>query len=453
MTDDAESMRRLARELAPEVAALRRDLHRHPETAFTEYRTAALAARALLDLGWAVTMGANAQRPEARLWAPDGELCARERERAVAQGADPALVRHMGDGLTGLWADLPCPHENAAPDGPLVALRFDMDALDIQECAGAEHRPAREGFASCRAGVMHGCGHDGHVALGLGLARLLTRLRTRLRGTVRLIFQPAEELGDGAGPMTEAGALDGVDWLLGLHLGMQALRSGELICGTDTFLATTTFTLDFNGRPAHAGMAPQEGHNALLAGATAVQNMQAISRHSGGSSRVNIGFFHAGEATNIIAAHARLGGETRGDTSAINDFMMGEVERMAQASAAMWGCTCALRRTGSCPSAASSPRLTDMVAEEARAMGLFRRITHTAHFQASEDFAWLMNKTQAQGGQSVYIQLGADRPSGHHTSHFDFDEAVLPAGLELLARMTARCLRADPRQGSASPAV
>ncbi|MDD6181146.1 MAG: amidohydrolase [Desulfovibrionaceae bacterium] len=436
--ENADDLRALAQELAPDMTALRRDLHCHPETAFTEYRTAALLVRRLEALGWHVVMGADAQRPEARLWAPDAATCARERERAVAQGADAALVRRMADGLTGLWAEMRFPDNGT--DGPLVALRFDMDALEIQEASGPEHRPAREGFASCHRGSMHACGHDGHVALGVGLAALLARIRHRLRGRVRLLFQPAEEIGGGAGPMIAAGALDGVDWLIGLHLGMQAGETGGIACGTDCFLATTTFTMQFDGRPAHAGMTPHEGRNALLAGATAVQSMQAVTRHSGGASRVNIGQFHSGDATNIIAGSAWLAGETRGETTEVNAFMMAEVERMAQAAASMWGCSCLLTRTGECPSAASSPRLTGMVEAEARDMGLFRQIAYTAHFQASEDFAWLMNKVQEQGGQAVYVQLGADRPSGHHTDHFDFDERALPLGLELLARLTSRCL-------------
>lgn len=441
--NDPFMLREKALELADSVTAMRRDLHSFPEAAFSEYRTASIVARELLQLGWTVTMGANAMRPNARLGAPSPEDCARERMRAVAEGADAALVRHMGDGLTGLWADLACPDEEACENAPAVALRFDMDGLEVHECSGKEHLPAREGFVSRRANFMHACGHDGHVALGIGLARLLTPLRSRLRGTVRLIFQPAEETGTGACPMAEAGALDGIDRLIGLHLSMQASHSGDIICGTEEFLATTTFILKFHGRTAHAGMAPQDGHNALLAAASAVQNMHAISRHSAGSSRINIGQFHAGDATNIIAGEAWLSGETRGTTDEVNSYVMSEVERMAHAAAAMWGCTCTIIRTGDCPSAASSPELAAMVGEEASAMKRFRNIIPTAAFCASEDFTWLMNKVQKRGGQAVYMQLGADRAGGHHTGHFDFDEGVFADGLELLARMTLRSLSAE----------
>jgi aminobenzoyl-glutamate utilization protein A len=441
-------LRSLVRTLEPQLIAWRRDLHQHPESSFTEYRTASLIVQHLQALGYAVTMGAQAQRGQARLWVPDAQHSTAARQWALAQGANPALVQRMGNGLTGLWADLVCPNDNydgtdCCEEYPLVALRFDMDALELPEAASQTHRPARKAFASCRAGLMHACGHDGHVAVGLGLASLLAQLRPLLRGTVRLIFQPAEEGGIGAHPMELAGALHGVDYLIGMHLGMQAEHTGDVVCGTDCFLATTTFEITFTGSPAHAGMAPQEGKNALLAATTAVQNIHAITRHGDGISRINIGQLRSGDAPNIIPPQAWLCGETRGISTTINDFMMGEVERMAHAAAQMWGCECSIRRIGECPSAASSTKLTDRVQSIAKSMGLFRNIRHTAHFWASEDFTWLMNAVQKAGGQAVFIQVGAKRSAGHHTSHFDFDEQALCPALELLARVTLSTLNAQ----------
>lgn len=438
-------LRALVRSFEQQLIAWRRDIHQHPESNFTEYRTAALVAQHLQSLGYAVTMGAQAQRGQARLWVPDAQQSTAARQWALAQGANPALVQRMGNGLTGLWADLVCPSDDGADgceEAPLVALRFDMDALELPEATSPTHRPARESFASCRAGIMHACGHDGHVAIGLGLAAVLAQLRPLLRGTVRLIFQPAEEGGIGAHPMVLAGALHGVDYLLGMHLGIQAEHTGDVVCGTDCFLATTTFEITFSGSPAHAGMAPQEGKNALLAATTAVQNIHAITRHGDGVSRINIGQLRSGDAPNIIPPRAWLCGETRGISTAINDFMMGEVERMAHAAAHMWGCQCHIKRIGECPSAASSKKLTDSVQSIAKGMGIFRNIRHTAHFWASEDFTWLMNAVQQAGGQAVFMQVGAHRSAGHHTSHFDFDEQALCPALELLTRVTLNALNA-----------
>ena len=438
--------------LAPLISALRRDLHRHPETSWLEYRTAALAARHLLDLGYAVTLGSDAVCAKARLDPPCPHVCARERQRAVAEGADPALVARMGDGLTGLWADLHCPGPSAPPSspdpssssgsGPVLALRFDMDANDVLECPEAQHYPTSVGFASCHAGVMHACGHDGHTAMGMGVAALLKYLQPRLRGTVRLIFQPAEELGQGALAMLEAGVMRDVTALIGLHLGIQA-GPDELICGTTHFLATTTFEIGFDGQAAHAGIAPQEGRNALLAAVAAVQGIHGIARHGHGPTRVNVGQLTADGAPNIIPARAWLAGETRGISSTINAHMMEEVERIAEASAAMWQCERRLRRVSECPSGRSDLPLAERVARVAKDMNEFQHIVPSQEFWASEDFTWLLNRVQEQGGQGTYIQLGTQRSAGHHTESFDFDEDALPRGMELLARLVLDMMGGD----------
>ena len=284
----AEEIRRRAGEAGPRLTALRRHLHRHPEPAWGEYLTASLVARALQDAGFRLTLGANALRPSARPRQPEAAFCTAQSGRALNEGADPTLVACMAGGLTGLWGDLDLDSPGTPEDerGPLVAFRFDMDAnAGITEATDKDHFPAAQGFASCHAGCMHACGHDGHVALGVELARLLGGLRDELSrhlsGRIRLIFQPAEEEGEGAPGMVAAGAVDGVRALFGLHLSMQASRSGDLVCGTDKFLATTNFEVFFTGQSAHAGLAPHEGRNALLAACTAVTNLLAIARAGG----------------------------------------------------------------------------------------------------------------------------------------------------------------------------
>ncbi|MEG2173509.1 MAG: amidohydrolase [Desulfovibrionaceae bacterium] len=424
--------------LTPLITALRRDIHKHPEKAWCEYRTTAMIARHLKELGYSVVMGPDAHVDSLRYALPDAETSRQAQERAVSQGADAQLVQRMGKGFTGLWADLDCPAATAkGQTGPCIAIRFDMDALELTECASPEHRPVREGFSSVYDGTMHACGHDGHAALGMGVAAIIKSLQPELRGKVRLIFQPAEEGAHGAMPMAAAGAVDGVDVLLGLHFGVQAQDTGEIICGTADFLATSTIDVRFDGNAAHAGIAPQQGKNALLAACSAVLNMHAISRHGQGDTRVNVGQIGGGDATNIIPAHAWIQAETRGTTTEINTYMMDEAKRIVQAAAHMWNCQCTINPLGECPSGNSSPELCNIVEQIAKSMGTFTTIHGMKNFMASEDFTIFLNKVQKNGGIGTYIQIGATRPSGHHTHTFDFDEAAIAPAMEILVRLVA----------------
>jgi len=159
-------IRRAARALLPNMIATRRDLHRHPEMGWLEFRTASLVAQRLADLGVALQLGQQVIATDARMGVPpDTELDAAF-ERAKDQGAAKAWIKPLRGGYTGVVGTI----ENG--DGPTIALRFDMDALGVQETTDDRHRPAREGFVSVNPGVMHACGHDAHVAAGLGLAEL-----------------------------------------------------------------------------------------------------------------------------------------------------------------------------------------------------------------------------------------------------------------------------------------
>ena len=336
-------------ELAPKLVAWRRDLHRHPESGWTEFRTASLVIKHLQGLGYTITMGKDAIRAECMMGVPSAADLARHQERAIAQGADPELVRRMDGGLTGFWADLDC------GPGPLLCLRFDLDSNDANESTDPAHRPVQEGFASINPGAMHACGHDGHVAVGLGMAELLARCKDSLHGRIRLLFQPAEEGVRGAGPMAEAGAVNGVDYILGLHIGFQANKPGVLICGTKNFLATTKADVTFNGVSAHAAAAPEEGKNALLAACAATLNLHAISRSGKGDTRITVGKLIGGEGRNVIPPKAKIFLETRGVSSDLDDYMRTEACRIIKAAAEMWGCTYDMEIVGGTKSGASSP--------------------------------------------------------------------------------------------------
>jgi aminobenzoyl-glutamate utilization protein A len=350
-------------------------------------------------------------------------------QRASQEGGDPEFLEVVRDGFTGVVGVL------RHGEGPTVGLRFDMDALDLVESRDPGHRPAREGFVSVNAGVAHGCGHDGHTAIGLGVAEVLKKLEDELHGTVKLIFQPAEEGVRGARAMVGAGVVDDVDYLLGHHL-YSDWKLGELNPGRGGYLATTKFDAVLSGAPAHAAGRPQEGKNALLAAATAVLNLYAIPRHRDGVTRINVGRLVGGTGRNVIPAEAHLVLETRGASAELNDYMYRYAVRILEAAAAMHDCTLKIEAMGGARSAESDAALRDRVAEIARAMGGFT-LRPAESGGGSEDFTYMMARVQEQGGQATNMGIGADLGGwGHHTAQFDFDEKALKVAVRLLSTLT-----------------
>ena len=405
----------------------RRDLHRHPETGWTEFRTASLAASVLSRLGYEVHTGTDTVKTSAMMGVPDASVLEQAQKRAMDEGADPAWVKKMAGGHTGVVGIM----HFAAP-GPVVALRFDMDSNDIDETKDESHRPNREGFPSCHAQAMHACGHDGHTTVGLAAAELLAACRDELKGTIKLVFQPAEEGVRGAKAMAECGIVDDVDYMLGAHFGFKMHETGSIACNVREFLATSKFDAHFTGVPAHAGAAPEAGKNALLAAACAALNLHAIARHSAGASRINVGFLQAGSGRNIIGDKAVLKLETRGASSEINAYMEKEALRVLQAAAAMYDTKISIEKVGGAAGGSNSPELSAYLEQHAKSLGIFKKVVGDCPFNASEDFSYFMEKVQQHGGQAAYMMIGADLAAGHHDSHFDFDEAALVYALKML---------------------
>jgi aminobenzoyl-glutamate utilization protein A len=423
----------LANKLKDKMVERRRDFHRHAEVAWTEFRTAAKVAGVLTELGYEVKAGDEVMAAEAMMGLPSAAELERQTERALAQGADPAWVAKMKGGKTGVVGTL-----RFAKPGPTVALRFDMDANDAVEAEEEGHRPFREGFASINKGAMHACGHDAHTAVGLAVAEVLAALKGELAGTVKLIFQPAEEGVRGAKAMMAKGVVDDTDVIFGMHVGINLRKTGQLACNTVGFLATTKLDAVFTGVPAHAGAAPETGKNALLAAATAALNLHAISRHSQGASRVNVGVLQAGTGRNVIPANAVLKLETRGVTSAINEYVYAEAVRIVAAAAAMYDVKVALTEMGGAAGCESDPALVERVREVAERSGLFAELLPAGNIGGSEDCTYLMERVQQHGGLAAYVMVGTALAAGHHDFRFDIDEAVLPLAASLMA-----CLAAD----------
>lgn len=408
----------------------RRDFHHYAESGWVEFRTATKVADVLHQLGYQLALGRDVINAQARMGLPDAATLQQQEQRAIAQGALLSWLPHFSGGFTGIVATL-----DTGRPGPVMAFRVDMDALDLDESQHPEHIPNQQHFTSCNTGMMHACAHDGHTAIGLGLATILKRFEETLHGTIKLIFQPAEEGTRGAKAMVEAGVLDDVDYFTAIHIGT-GVPEGTVVCGADNFLATTKFDVSFTGVAAHAGGKPEEGKNALLAAAQAVLGMSSIAPHSLGASRINVGVLQAGSGRNVIPAQANMKVETRGATGAINQYMFTRAQAVIQGAASMYEVQADITLMGAATECHPDPEWVDWLQEQASQVPGVEHVCSTWPGAAgSEDATWMMERVQSKGGKASYMIFGTELSAGHHNEKFDFNEQVMSIALSTLARI------------------
>lgn len=406
----------------------RRDFHRYPETAWCEYRTTSLIARALADLGYRITLG-DGILSHASIMGRQVDI-EREVARAIAQGGDRQWLDNMT--LPGLIAEL-----DTGRPGPCLALRVDLDAVGIGETDRHDHPPHQAGFSSAVSGQMHACAHDGHAAIGVVLGQTLAACRDQLCGRIKLVFQPAEEGCRAGKALAESGCLDDIDQMLAIHLGIHA-TTGELVVNPQEFLSSTKFDVEFLGKPAHAGLEPNAGANALAAACFAVGQMLAIPPHRDGLTRLNIGHMVGGQERNVIPAWAQLKGETRGATAQLNEYVFSGVQRIVQGAAMAQGVDYRIRRQGEAISIHNTPALVHALTLLGDELGF--TVIHSRPFGASDDAGFAIDRVQRRGGQAAYLVVGADLQAGHHTDRFDFDEQAMLRAWTLLQAFFTRGL-------------
>lgn len=416
--------------LAPKLQSWRRDLHHFAESGWLEFRTATLVAEELHQLGYQLQLGREVIAADARMGLPDAETLKQQEARALSQGALPQWLSHFSGGFCGIVATL-----DTGRPGPVMGFRVDMDALDLHESQASDHLPQREGFASCNPGMMHACAHDGHTAIGLGVATVLMAMKEQLSGIIKLIFQPAEEGVRGAKAMTEAGIVDDVDLFTAIHLGT-GIPAGELVCGNDSFLATTKLDVHFTGVGAHAGGKPEEGRNALLAAAQATLGLHGLPQHSGGVARVNVGVLQAGTGRNVVADSALMKVETRGASNQVNDDIYQQALRIIAGAAAMYGVEYQVKLVGAARSCTPTQPWVEFVHQQAVALGEFSSVVdRTDQAAGSEDATYMMERVKQRGGQATYVIFGCDLAAGHHNARFDFNEQVMATAVKTLATL------------------
>lgn len=437
--DIYERIQELAGSLEQTAIKRRRDLHRFAESGWYEMRTSSIIAKVLTDLGYEVLTGREVCDDGSRMGLPSGRQLEEHFELALKQGAVPEFMTDdVKAGFTGVIGILSC------GEGPVIALRFDIDALGGIETEDPDHKPNIEGFASVNYGVMHACGHDGHTVIGLAVAEILAALKGELHGTVKLIFQPAEEGVKGGKSIVEHGHLDDVEYFLSGHIYSDHDSPGDdVITGTVGPLATCKYDVTYHGKAAHAGTIPQIGKNALMAAVDAVQNLMAIPRHMGGMSLINVGSLHAGTARNVIPDEASMEVEVRGDSLEILEYMKEKALRILHAAADMQDCTVDVSVAGEAEPLASSEDLADEVAKLLTAHLPKIRVSPIRSFRnpGSEDASFMMNRVQSHGGKAVYMRFLTDLKTGVHERRYDFNEEILKKAIEIYSAVTCSIMQ------------
>jgi len=392
MTDYLEE----ARKLAEYTSRLRQDFHAHPELGFRETRTAGIVAQELTEFG---------------------------------------LEVHTGVAETGVVALL----EGSQP-GPVLMIRADMDALPIQEETGAP-------YASQTSNVMHACGHDGHTAILLTAARILHAHRKDLAGTVKFVFQPAEEGMGGAERMIEAGALENPrpDLALALHLwndkplGFLGIPTGPALAGAEIFKITV------HGKGGH-GAAPHLGIDPVLAASEIVSALQSIASRNIDPQQgavVSVCTIHGGEAFNVIPQSVELTGTIRTFDPLVRAKVLERFEVIVYGLAETMGCRADVELNTLTPAVVNREDIAVRVQEIARQVLPDARVDARNNVtMGSEDMAFFMEEVP---GCFIFVgsankEAGLD--AGHHHPRFDFDEKALETGVALLSAVAAGFLKA-----------
>ena len=390
----------LSSEVLERAVAIRRAIHQNPELGYQEHKTAALIAGRLREIGIEVIEG-------------------------VGKTGVVGVIR----------GGLP---------GKVAAVRADIDALPLEEATGLP-------FSSRNPGVSHMCGHDMHTAMLLGLAEVLFGLRAKIRGTVKLIFPPAEECNPtGAAPaMIAGGALENphVDAVFAQHLwpeletGAAAVRNGSMMAASDRFFIT------IHGRTAH-GSAPEEGIDAILCAAQVISALQSIvSREVGprDSAVVTVGTIQGGDRYNVIAGEVKLEGTVRTLRPEIQGPMASRIERIVSGVCAALGASYTYEYVKGYPATVNDPALFEIVYGAMKDVVGEKALVPELCALTAEDFAFFTEQRPC-----VYYWLGCRNPQTPfsktpplHNTAFSPQEEAMPFGMEIMLRSVLRFLGSE----------
>ena len=374
-----------AEELHDYTQVLRRDFHMHPEIGFQEVRTAGIVARELQELSLDVRTG-------------------------IAETGVVALIK-------------------GAKPGPVVLARFDMDALPIHEETGAD-------YASQTPGTMHACGHDGHTAIGLTVARMLHARQGEMSGTVKLVFQPAEEGLGGAQRMVAEGVLENPqpDYCLALHLWNEKPVGWLGVTPGPSMAASETFRVKLTGKGGH-GAAPHLTVDPLFAAAQIVSALQSIVARNVSpmeTAVVSVTSLHSGTTFNVIPQTAEFQGTIRSFDPQIRSMIIERFQQIVNQMALALNCSAEVEMESVTPAVINDLALSKRVQQIAQQLYPQAEIDTNERTMGSEDMAFMMQEIPG-----CYFFVGSANPekgldAKHHHPRFDFDESALTSGAALM---------------------
>ena len=386
-----------AKAIFDDLVATRRDLHQHPELGFEETRTAGIVAERLNEYGFEVQAG-------------------------VGQ-----------TGVVGLL--------EGSKAGPTILLRFDMDGLPIQEETGLP-------FASQNPGVMHACGHDGHTAMGLGLARIMSRYQEEIAGTLKFVFQPGEEGLGGAIAMIADGVLDNPkpDVAMAMHLWTPEPYGKVRVVNGPCMSSSSVFTLTLQGKGGH-GAAPHLAVDPVLAAAHIVAALQSIvSRNVDPQESVvvSIGQLSAGTTFNVIPDKAQMKGTVRSYNNELHRMIYRRILEMATSMAEALNCKATMETIAIVQAVVNAPEPTAVVYDAAaKVMGAENIVAKRT--MASEDMGFILDEVPG-----CYFFIGASNEEAginfpHHHPRFTFDERAMINGVAIMGEAAANYVMKNGR--------
>ncbi|MCB0045097.1 MAG: amidohydrolase [Caldilineaceae bacterium] len=384
-----ETFKQEAQAMQDQLVAWRRDFHAHPEIGFEEVRTGGIVAEYLQGLGLEVTTG-------------------------VGKTGVTAIVEPD---------DLPA-------DAPTVMLRFDMDALSIQEIPDVAYRSTQEG-------VMHACGHDGHTAMGMGAAALLVRHRDELNGRVKLVFQPAEEGLGGARAMVADGVLENPrpGAAFGIHLWNQLPLNQIVVQEGPLWAIAGIFNVTVHGKGGH-GAEPHATIDATLIAAQILVSWQSIIARNvrpTDSAVITVGSFHSGSAANVVSEQATLYGTYRAFKDDVETLILTRMQEMAQQIAAAYGGSVEFTSRRGINATVNDEAGAAVMRDVARRLVDADQVVRIDPMMVGEDMSEFLDQV---GGCFALVGAAppdAPLPAPHHNPSFDFDESMLATGVALLA--------------------